>query len=202
MRWCAWLLQWRWARPVCQATAGLPQRCSVQTLRGLYLWTFDGYKNVGGNLVLKAVMQGTRFNGDGKLVNAFGTVNIGGFIIIDATGGVGTYTVAADCTVRSQSPTTKLQHIRRTGWTAALDHPDWGRCWHWRRTGRGNGDADAVARAPRLLRRHRTSERIRGWRVLSAPPQLWQIETDAVVGCVAWLSAVRKNCRLAHAEKP
>ena len=28
----------------------------------------------------------------------FGTVNIGGFIIIDATGGVGTYTVAADCT--------------------------------------------------------------------------------------------------------
>jgi hypothetical protein len=25
-------------------------------------------------------------------------VNIGGFIIIDATGGVGTYTVAADCT--------------------------------------------------------------------------------------------------------
>ena len=33
-----------------------------------------------------------------RLVNAFGTVNIGGFIIIDATGGIGTYTVAADCT--------------------------------------------------------------------------------------------------------
>ena len=43
-------------------------------------------------------MQGTRFNGDGTTFNAFGTVNIGGFIIIDATGGVGTYTVAADCT--------------------------------------------------------------------------------------------------------
>ena len=28
----------------------------------------------------------------------FGTVNIGGTTIIDATGGVGTYTVAADCT--------------------------------------------------------------------------------------------------------
>ena len=72
--------------------------CSVNTLKGLYLMTFDGYQNVGGNLVPKAVMQGTRFNGDGTLVNAFGTVNIGGFIIIDATGGVGTYTVAADCT--------------------------------------------------------------------------------------------------------
>jgi len=72
--------------------------CSPQTLRGLYLWTFDGYANLGGNLVPKAVMQGTRFNGDGTTINAFGTVNIGGTIIIDATGGVGTYTVAADCT--------------------------------------------------------------------------------------------------------
>ena len=72
--------------------------CSVHMLRGLYLWTFDGYANLGGNLVPKAVMQGTRFNGDGTTINAFGTVNIGGTIIIDATGGVGTYTVAADCT--------------------------------------------------------------------------------------------------------
>jgi hypothetical protein len=67
-------------------------------LRGLYLWTFDGYANLGGNLVPKAVMQGLRFNGDGTTFNPFGTVNIGGTIIIDATGGVGTYTVAADCT--------------------------------------------------------------------------------------------------------
>ena len=81
-----------------RATAKFPQPCSVQTLHGLYLWTFDGYQNVGGNLVPKAIMQGTRFNGDGTLINAFGTVNIGGFLIIDATGGVGTYTVAPDCT--------------------------------------------------------------------------------------------------------
>ena len=72
--------------------------CSVGTLRGLYMWTFDGYADLGGTLVPKAVMQGTRFNGDGTTINAFGTVNIGGTIIIDATGGVGTYTVAADCT--------------------------------------------------------------------------------------------------------
>jgi len=74
------------------------QVCSVHMLRGLYLWTFDGYQNVGGNLLPKAVMQGLQFNGDGTTFNTFGTVNIGGTIIIDATGGVGTYTVAADCT--------------------------------------------------------------------------------------------------------
>jgi len=83
------------------ATAGPApdaQVCSVGTLKGTYVWTWDGYANFGGNLVPKAVMQGLRFNGDGTTFNPFGTVNIGGTIIIDATGGVGTYTVAADCT--------------------------------------------------------------------------------------------------------
>ncbi len=72
--------------------------CSVGTLKGLYIWTFDGYADLGGTLVPKAVMQGTRFNGDGTTFNEFGTVNIGGTIIIDVTGPGGTYTVAADCT--------------------------------------------------------------------------------------------------------
>ena len=74
------------------------QVCSVGTLKGLYIWTFDGYADLGGTLVPKAVMQGTRFNGDGTTFNEFGTVNIGGTIIIDVTGPGGTYTVAADCT--------------------------------------------------------------------------------------------------------
>ena len=81
-----------------RATARFPQPCSMQTLHGLYLMTFDGYQNVGGDLVPKAIMQGLRFNGDGTTFNPFGTVNIGGTITIDATGGVGTYTVAPDCT--------------------------------------------------------------------------------------------------------
>ena len=83
------------------ATAGAAadgQACSVHMLKGLYLWTFDGYENFGGNFVPKAIMQGLQFNGDGTTFNPFGTVNIGGAVIIDATGGVGTYTVAADCT--------------------------------------------------------------------------------------------------------
>src|SRR4029453_4632942 len=87
--------------PGTSATAGPApdaQVCSVGMLRGLYLWTFDGYANLGGNLVPKAVMQGLKFNGDGTTFNPFGTVNIGGTIIFDVTGGPGTYTVAADCT--------------------------------------------------------------------------------------------------------
>ena len=86
--------------PGTSATAApAPARvCSVGTLNGSYVWTFDGYANFGGNLVPKAVMQGIRFNGDGTTFNPFGTVNVGGTIIIDVTGGIGTYTVAADCT--------------------------------------------------------------------------------------------------------
>ena len=80
------------------ARAATDRVCSVGTLRGLYLWTFDGYANFGGNFVPKAIMQGLRFNGDGTTFNPFGTVNIGGTIMIDATGGVGTYTVNPDCT--------------------------------------------------------------------------------------------------------
>ena len=74
------------------------QVCSVHMLRVLYLWTFDGFENFGGNFAPKAIMQGLQFNGDGTTFNPFGTVNIGGTIIIDATGGVGTYTVNPDCT--------------------------------------------------------------------------------------------------------
>jgi hypothetical protein len=73
-------------------------RCDAHMLRGLYIWTFDGYQNFGGNPVPKALMQGIQFNGNGTQSIPFGTVNIGGTIILDTTGAVGTYTVAADCT--------------------------------------------------------------------------------------------------------
>ena len=83
------------------ATAGAAadgRVCNVGTARGLYLWTFDGYQNVGGNLVPKTVMEGKRFNGDGTWFNEFGTVNIGGTTILNTGGFGGTYTVAPDCT--------------------------------------------------------------------------------------------------------
>src|SRR6266513_4267765 len=72
--------------------------CSVGMLKGVYLVTFDAYENFNGNFVPVAVMQGLRFNGDGTTFNTFGTVNIGGTIIFDATGASGTYTVNPDCT--------------------------------------------------------------------------------------------------------
>ena len=85
--------------PSTSATAAADARvCSVGMLRGLYLSTLDGYANLGGNLVPKAIMEGKRFNGDGTFINDFGTVNIGGTIVLDTGGFGGTYTVASDCT--------------------------------------------------------------------------------------------------------
>ena len=74
------------------------QVCSVATLKGLYLWTLDGYQNFGGNPVPKALLQGLQFNGNGTVTVPFGTANIGGTIVIDTTGSDGIYTVNADCT--------------------------------------------------------------------------------------------------------
>ena len=118
-------MQWRWARPLPRGRQRDSQVCSVDRLRGLYVWTFDGYTRLGGNLVPKAVMQGLQFNGDGTTYNTFGTVNIGGTIIIDATGGVGIYTVAADCTGTlsiTDGPTFNM--YVGPGGKRDLDHPD------------------------------------------------------------------------------
>ena len=95
--------------PSPSATAGpAPENtnavCSEHMLRGLYLSQWDGYANVGGNLVPKTVMEGKRFNGDGTQSNDWGTVNIGGTTIINTAGAGGQYTVAADCTGTASVP--------------------------------------------------------------------------------------------------
>ena len=87
--------------PGTSATAGAAadaQVCSVGMLKGQYLASFNAYTNFGGNFVPTAVLQGLQFNGDGTTLNTFGTVNIGGTIVFDVTGAVGSYTVAPDCT--------------------------------------------------------------------------------------------------------
>jgi len=66
-------------------------------LRGLYLWTFDGFQYFGGNPVPKTLIAGIQFNGNGTFTGPFGEVNIGG-VPHDGSGFVGTYTVNADCT--------------------------------------------------------------------------------------------------------
>ena len=74
-----------------------PLVCSVGMLRGLYLWSFDGYQYFGGYAVPKTLIGGIQFNGDGTLSIPFATINIGG-VPHDGSGAVGTYTVAANCT--------------------------------------------------------------------------------------------------------
>jgi hypothetical protein len=78
-------------------TALAPQSCSVQTLRGSYLFATHGWNIVGGVAVPKAIVEGIDFNGDGTLVSPFATVSING-TIMHSSGSLGTYTVAADCT--------------------------------------------------------------------------------------------------------
>src|SRR2546423_14108190 len=71
--------------------------CSVGMLKGLYMWTVNGYASIDPTLLPITVMSGRRFNGDGTSINDFSTVNVGG-TIIDGTGEAATYTVAPDCT--------------------------------------------------------------------------------------------------------
>ena len=73
-------------------------RCHTGQLRGLYIWTFDGYQNFGGNPVPKALLQGLQFNANGTVTVPFGTANIAGTIVFDTSGSGGTYTVNDDCT--------------------------------------------------------------------------------------------------------
>jgi hypothetical protein len=75
--------------------------CSVHTLRGSYVFAAHGWNIVGSppNTVAlpKAIVEGIDFNGDGTLVVPFATASING-TINRSSGGLGTYTVEADCT--------------------------------------------------------------------------------------------------------
>jgi hypothetical protein len=81
------------------ATRAAPpaESCGVHTLRGSYLFAAHGWNIVGGVAVPKAIVEGIDFNGDGTLVSPFATVSINGNII-RSSGGLGSYTVEADCT--------------------------------------------------------------------------------------------------------
>ena len=71
--------------------------CSVQMLRGSYLFATHGWNIVGGVAQPKAIIEGIDFNGDGTLVSPFATVSING-TILHSSGSLGTYTVNTDCT--------------------------------------------------------------------------------------------------------
>jgi len=73
------------------------QTCGVNTLRGLYLFATSGFNIVNGVAQPKAIIEGIEFNGNGTLSVPFATVSINGNII-RSSGGVGSYTVQANCT--------------------------------------------------------------------------------------------------------
>jgi len=72
--------------------------CSDSTLRGLYVFNASGFNIVAGVALPKAVVELIRFNGDGTLTVPAGTRSVNGVITRSPANGVGTYTVAPDCT--------------------------------------------------------------------------------------------------------
>jgi hypothetical protein len=71
--------------------------CGVHTLRGSYVFNAHGWNITANGAVPKAIVEGIDFNGDGTLVVPFATASING-TINRSSGGLGTYTVEADCT--------------------------------------------------------------------------------------------------------
>ena len=118
-----------------------------------------------------AVLQGLQFNGDSTTLNTFGTVNIGGTIVFDVTGAVGSYTVAPDCTGTLSITGGPNFNIyvgpgAQKVWTIQSSPTP-----RQHRSERGNGDTSARAvKAPRLtVARLDFWPALRVWRVLSAP---------------------------------
>jgi len=72
--------------------------CSDSTLRGLYVFNASGFNIVAGVALPKAIVEFIRFNGDGTLTVPAATRSVNGVIARSPANGVGTYTLAPDCT--------------------------------------------------------------------------------------------------------
>jgi hypothetical protein len=72
--------------------------CSDSTLRGLYVFNASGFNIVAGVALPKAIVELIRFNGDGTLTVPAATRSVNGVIARSPANGVGTYTLAPDCT--------------------------------------------------------------------------------------------------------
>ena len=70
--------------------------CTVQTLRGSYLFAASGFNIVAGVAQPKAIVEGIDFNGDGTLSVPAATISVNGVIGQIPAGGVGNYTVEPD----------------------------------------------------------------------------------------------------------
>jgi hypothetical protein len=70
--------------------------CTLETLRGSYLFAASGFNIVGGVAQPKAIHDAIEFNGDGTLTVPAVTLSVNGNII-RRPGNPGNYTVEADC---------------------------------------------------------------------------------------------------------
>lgn len=71
-------------------------RCTVDTLEGLYVFTATGFSvpTPPTPALPKAIIKLIRFNGDGTLTVPGATVSLNGVLPLVPAGGTGTYTVA------------------------------------------------------------------------------------------------------------
>ena len=107
MRWSAWLLQY--AGHI-RHRGGGSRRASLQRAhaKGLVSVDLRRVRKLRWELRTESHYARPPVQRRWYDVQYFGTVNIGGTIIIDATGGVGTYTVNRTARARCQSPTAQL----------------------------------------------------------------------------------------------
>jgi hypothetical protein len=82
--------------PASEQIARYDDHCSVSSLRGTYTFAASGFNIVAGVAQPKAIVEVIEFNGDGTLSVPAATLSANG-VIIRTVNGVGTYTVAADC---------------------------------------------------------------------------------------------------------
>jgi len=85
---------------------GEERACTVQTLRGSYVFSASGFNIVGGVQQPKAIVEVIAFNGDGTLDVLAATVSLNG-VIIRSLPSAGTYTVEDNCsgTITLNGPT-------------------------------------------------------------------------------------------------
>ena len=70
--------------------------CSLQMLRGTYVFTATGFNIVAGVAQPKAIVEVVEFNGDGTLSVPTATVSVNG-VIVRPPPSIGTYTIENDC---------------------------------------------------------------------------------------------------------
>ena len=74
------------------------KECSLETLRGHYVFSVTGFNIVAGVAQPKAILEFIDLNGDGSLTVPAATHSVNGVFGVSPPGGTGVYTLDATCT--------------------------------------------------------------------------------------------------------